>query len=166
MNRWADDPLGQANAATFQQALQDLGWTEGKNLRADYRWRGEFISSSAAELVKLAPDLILAAGSSNLAAVQQATRTILASFTTSKRPHQRCAIWRTTSPCQTPLARQHVVIEPNAGASFRHDRRERRLAHLELVAEALPPMAQVSERSCGNACWKNSSPVKDWKYGS
>jgi len=45
------------------------------------------------------------------------------------------------------LARQHVVIEPNAGASFRHDRRERRLAHLELVAEALPPMAQVSERS-------------------
>ena len=33
---------------------------------------------------------------------------------------------------------------------------------LELLAEALPPMAQ-SERSCGKACWKNSSPVKYWK---
>jgi putative tryptophan/tyrosine transport system substrate-binding protein len=86
MNRWADDPLGQANAATFQQALQDLGWTEGKNLRADYRWRGEFISSSAAQLVKLAPDLILAAGSSNLAAVQQATRTIPIVFTNVTDP--------------------------------------------------------------------------------
>jgi ABC-type uncharacterized transport system substrate-binding protein len=86
MNRWADDPLGQANAATFQQALQDLGWTEGKNLRADYRWRGESISSSAAELVKLAPDLILAAGSSNLAAVQQATRTIPIVFTNVTDP--------------------------------------------------------------------------------
>jgi len=72
MNFAADDPGGQSRVATFQKTLQELGWTEGKSLKIDYRWRG----ASAAELVKLAPDVIIVAGSSNLAAAQQASRTI------------------------------------------------------------------------------------------
>ena len=49
-----------------------MGWTEGQSFKIDYRWRG----ASAAELVKSAPDVIVVAGTSNLAAAQQASRTI------------------------------------------------------------------------------------------
>jgi ABC-type uncharacterized transport system substrate-binding protein len=76
MNTEADDPVGQARAAMFQQALQGLGWMEPTSIRIDYRWRGEPPASSAEELVKLAPDVIVAIGSSNLAAVQKETRTL------------------------------------------------------------------------------------------
>ena len=38
MNRAADDPQGQARVATFKQALQQLGWTEGRDVRMDTRW--------------------------------------------------------------------------------------------------------------------------------
>jgi putative ABC transport system substrate-binding protein len=86
MNTQADDPMGQTRVATFQQALQELGWTEGKNLRVDYRWRGARIASTAAELVKLAPEVIVAAGTSNLAAVQQASRTLPIVFVTVTDP--------------------------------------------------------------------------------
>ena len=34
----ADDPVGQAQAKAFQQSLQQLGWTDGRNVRIDYRW--------------------------------------------------------------------------------------------------------------------------------
>jgi hypothetical protein len=51
---WWDRPELQR----FHQALQELGWIEGKNLKLDYRWRGDSITSSIAELVKLEPDLI------------------------------------------------------------------------------------------------------------
>jgi putative tryptophan/tyrosine transport system substrate-binding protein len=76
MNTQADDPLGQPRAATFQETLQELGWIEGKSVKVDYRWRDQPIDLSAAELIKLAPDVIVAAGSSNLAAAQHASRTL------------------------------------------------------------------------------------------
>ncbi|MGA7581141.1 MAG: ABC transporter substrate-binding protein [Pseudolabrys sp.] len=72
LNYAADDPEGQSRVATFQKTLQELGWTEGQSFKIDYRWRG----ASAAELVKSAPDVIVVAGTSNLAAAQQASRTI------------------------------------------------------------------------------------------
>ena len=62
----ADDPEGQARIAAFLQGLQQLGWTDGRNVRIDYRWaRGDAdrIRKYAAELVALAPDVILASGS-------------------------------------------------------------------------------------------------------
>jgi putative ABC transport system substrate-binding protein len=72
MNFAADDPGGQTRVATLRTTLQELGWTEGNSFKIDYRWRG----ASAAEIVNLAPDVIVVAGTSNLAAAQQATRTI------------------------------------------------------------------------------------------
>jgi putative ABC transport system substrate-binding protein len=72
VNAHASDPVGQTRVATFHKALQELGWTESKNLKIDYRWQG----ASAAELIKSGPDVILAAGTSNLGAAQQASRTI------------------------------------------------------------------------------------------
>jgi len=38
MSQQADDPLGQASSAAFAQALQPLGWTDGRNVKIDYRW--------------------------------------------------------------------------------------------------------------------------------
>ena len=74
------DPESQARYATFKQALQQLGWIEGTNLRIDYRWGSigdsELVRRNAMELLALGPDLVLAAGSPNIAALQQATRTV------------------------------------------------------------------------------------------
>jgi putative ABC transport system substrate-binding protein len=79
VNRVADDPEEQARLAAFRQRLQELGWTEGRNLRIDYRWAAADADRSrtyAAELIALAPDVILAASSQNVAALQQ-TATIV-----------------------------------------------------------------------------------------
>ena len=65
MNRAADDPRGQVELAAFQQALQQLGWSDGRNIRIDTRWGENDVDRDrryAAELVALAPDLILATG--------------------------------------------------------------------------------------------------------
>jgi putative ABC transport system substrate-binding protein len=61
----ADDPEGQARIAAFLQGLQQLGWAEGRNLQIDTRWGAgdaDRFRKYAAELVALAPDVILAAG--------------------------------------------------------------------------------------------------------
>jgi ABC-type uncharacterized transport system substrate-binding protein len=75
----ADDPEGQARIAAFLQGLQQLGWTEGRNVRIDYRWSAGDADRArryAAELVALAPDVILASGTSTVGPLLQATRTV------------------------------------------------------------------------------------------
>ena len=74
----ADDPEGQARVAAFRQGLQQLGWTGGHDVQIETRWATSNIEARkhAAELVALAPDLILATGSPTVAALQQATRSV------------------------------------------------------------------------------------------
>jgi putative tryptophan/tyrosine transport system substrate-binding protein len=79
MNYRADEPEGQARVRAFIQGLQKLGWSEGSNLRIDTRWIGSDSGLSrryAAELVQSAPDVILAGGTANVAALQQVTRSV------------------------------------------------------------------------------------------
>ena len=79
MSRAAGDPEEQARFAGFLQGLQKLGWTDGRNVRIDYRWAAADADRSrtyAAELVALAPDVILASGSTSVAALLQTTRTV------------------------------------------------------------------------------------------
>ena len=74
-----DDPQSKIYSDAFVQSLQKLGWTVGRNLRIDNRWSGgdaERARKYAAELVALAPNVILAAGGRMLGPLQQATRTI------------------------------------------------------------------------------------------
>jgi len=74
-----DDPETVARHAAFEDALQALGWTVGRNVRIDYRSTGvdaNRIRKDTAELVALGPDVIVANGSFALASVQQATRAI------------------------------------------------------------------------------------------
>ena len=65
MNRAADDPDAQARITAFRQRLQQLGWTDGSNIQIDTRWGEDDVDrerKGAAELVALAPDIILASG--------------------------------------------------------------------------------------------------------
>src|SRR5262245_58600138 len=80
LNASSDDPQYQAWVGAFLQALALLGWTIGRNVRIDTRWAGAGnaaeIRRHAAELVALAPDVILAHGAGSVAALLQATRTV------------------------------------------------------------------------------------------
>jgi putative tryptophan/tyrosine transport system substrate-binding protein len=80
----ADDADAQARMAAFVQGLQQLGWTVGKNVRVDFRLAGidaDTLRKHAAELVALAPDVILAQSSPAIAPLLQATRTVPIVFT-------------------------------------------------------------------------------------
>src|ERR1700730_1380803 len=74
-----NDPTVQVNITAFRQALQKLDWTEGRNLRSDYRWGDANpgrIHAQAIELVSLKPDVILVSTSLALQPLQQQTRSI------------------------------------------------------------------------------------------
>ena len=73
------DPEAQAQIAAFREGLQKLGWTEGRNVRIDYRWAGadpELMQQFAKDLVALQHDLILSHTTPTTAALLQQTRTI------------------------------------------------------------------------------------------
>jgi putative ABC transport system substrate-binding protein len=79
VNLAADDPELPVRMAAFLQGMQALGWTDGVNMRIDTRWGAadaERIGRSAAELVALAPDVILASGTVTMEVLQKTTRTV------------------------------------------------------------------------------------------
>jgi putative ABC transport system substrate-binding protein len=71
-----DYPEGQARVAAFLRELQQLGWTEGRNIQIEYRWDTGDLRKAATELVTLSPDVILASSTPAVAALQQATSTV------------------------------------------------------------------------------------------
>jgi putative tryptophan/tyrosine transport system substrate-binding protein len=74
-----NDPEGQVRIAAFLQGLQQLGWTDGRNVRIDTRWTAgdaDRTRRQAAELIALAPDVVVATGTPTLGPLQQATRTV------------------------------------------------------------------------------------------
>jgi putative ABC transport system substrate-binding protein len=79
MGNAENDPNGPAFTGAFRQSLQDLGWTEGRNIRIDNRWaagKPDRALTYASEVATLAPDLVLANGTQVLTALQRATRRI------------------------------------------------------------------------------------------
>jgi putative ABC transport system substrate-binding protein len=75
----ADDPVAQAYIAALLQGLQEFGWTVGRNIRIDYRWgaaNAELKRRYVAELIALAPDVVVTTGDSNTAPLLQASRTV------------------------------------------------------------------------------------------
>jgi len=75
----ADHPDDQARYAAFLEALRQLGWTDGRNVRIEARWSAgdaAITRKYAAELVALAPDIIVATGGAGTAEILQATRTV------------------------------------------------------------------------------------------
>jgi putative ABC transport system substrate-binding protein len=80
----ADDAEGQARLAAFTQALKQLGWSDGRNLRIDTRWaNADDIHRHATELAALAPDVLVGGtGTATAAPLLQATRTVPIVFVT------------------------------------------------------------------------------------
>ena len=85
----ADDPESQRRMTAFVQGLQELGWTDGRNVRIDTRWSAadaDLGRKYAAELVALVPDVILASGGTVVGALLQASRTVPIVFTLTVDP--------------------------------------------------------------------------------
>jgi putative ABC transport system substrate-binding protein len=85
----ADDAIGQARVAAFLQGLGQLGWMVGRNVRVDIRWAAadaDHARGYAAELVALAPDVILASSGSVVGPLRRATRTVPIVFTETSDP--------------------------------------------------------------------------------
>ena len=85
------DPYGQSRIASLRQALQDLGWTEGRNLLFDYRWGAsaddpDRIRRYAIELVLLAPDVIVAGSGGIAVELKRTSRTVPIVFPTANDP--------------------------------------------------------------------------------
>jgi ABC-type uncharacterized transport system substrate-binding protein len=79
MGQLESDPQGQARVAAFREGLRELKWVEGNNISIDIRWgSGDAaqVSAFAAELVSLAPDVILGSNTPQMRALKQATQTI------------------------------------------------------------------------------------------
>jgi putative tryptophan/tyrosine transport system substrate-binding protein len=79
MNRTADDPEGPATFAALQQGMQQLGWSDGGNLRFDIRFGTNDIDRvrrDAAELVGLSPEVIIAGGTPGATALRRLTRSL------------------------------------------------------------------------------------------
>jgi putative tryptophan/tyrosine transport system substrate-binding protein len=85
----ADDPQSQRRLTAFVQGLQELGWTDGRNIRIETRWTAgdtDRMRRHAAELVALAPDVILASGGTVVGALLEASRTTPIVFTLTVDP--------------------------------------------------------------------------------
>ena len=79
INRGADDPQSEAGVAAFKQVLQQLGWSDGRNVQMDIRSGANDVDLTrryATELVALAPDVVLAVGTVAVTAMQHASRTL------------------------------------------------------------------------------------------
>ena len=80
---YENDPFAKLQLSALTQALADLGWTDGRNVRIDFRWHGDDINRIrvlAQELVGLQPDIILTQGTPATVALQRETRTIAIVF--------------------------------------------------------------------------------------
>jgi putative ABC transport system substrate-binding protein len=89
MNLPEADPESQRSLTALRQGMTALGWIEGRNIHIDYRWATDdpnSIRGSAAELVRLSPDIILASATDGLAAFQQETRAIPIVFVSVSDP--------------------------------------------------------------------------------
>jgi len=89
MARAESDAAFQTYLQAFRARIQELGWTEGNNVRIDYRWTAgilERFGTAAAELVALKPDVILADATPSVAALRMKTKTIPIVFVTVNDP--------------------------------------------------------------------------------
>ena len=85
----ADNPEGQERLAAFLETLQQLGWTDGHNLRTDIRWAqgdADSVGRYAKELVALEPDVILTSGTAPVAPLLRATRIVPIVFASATDP--------------------------------------------------------------------------------
>jgi putative ABC transport system substrate-binding protein len=124
MSLAADDKQAQARLAAFLQGLQELGWTDGRNVRIDIRWGAGDADRNrrhAAELVALAPDVILASGGSVVGTLLQATSTVPIVLIRSARGSSKA--WRAQAVTQPDFQFLTIALAGNGWSCSSRSRR-------------------------------------------
>jgi putative ABC transport system substrate-binding protein len=96
-----NEPVAKSFVSAFTEALADLGWTDGRNMRMDLRWGGTDVNrirALAQELVGLQPDIIVPTGTAAIVAVQRETRTIPIVFAAVADPVASSIVPRLNQP--------------------------------------------------------------------
>jgi putative ABC transport system substrate-binding protein len=129
-----NDPLTKPRISAFTQALADLGWTDGRNVRMDLRWYGSDINrirALAQELVALQPDIIVTNGTPATVAVQRQTRTIPILFVNVSDPVASGIVARLDRPSGNITG--FANLEASLGGKW-----------LELLAEIAPGLKRAA----------------------
>ena len=127
------DPEGQARVAAFRSGLQQLGWAEGQSIRIDYHWgisEPGRAQTRVAEVVKLAPDVIVANGTPALAALRRATSSIPVVFVVVTDPVGAGYVQSLARPGGNVTG--FSTFEPEIGSKW-----------LELLREMAPGLARA-----------------------
>jgi putative tryptophan/tyrosine transport system substrate-binding protein len=129
-----DGPTAKPANSAFTQALADLGWTDGRNVRLDIRWGGGDINRTRAlaqELVRLQPDIILTSTTVPTVAVQRETRTIPIVFVNASDPVASGIVPQLDRPGGNVTG--FASFEPSLGGKW-----------LELLSEIAPGLKRVA----------------------
>jgi putative ABC transport system substrate-binding protein len=129
-----NDPLYKPRVFAFTQALADLGWTDGRNVRVDLRWGGDDINrigALARELVGLQPDIILTSTTPATVAVQRETRTIPIVFSGVTEPIASGIVARLDRPGGNVTG--FAAVEASLGGKW-----------LELLSEIAPGLKRAA----------------------
>jgi putative ABC transport system substrate-binding protein len=123
-----NDPEGQLRATALREGLQKLGWVVGRNVQIDFQWGlgdADWLRSKAAQLLQLAPDVILANGTPAAKTMQQASRTVPVIFIAGSDPVVDGLVPNLAHPGGNLTG--FYVFEPSLGAKM-----------LELLKEIAP----------------------------
>jgi putative ABC transport system substrate-binding protein len=134
MEQDENDPVMKPRVSAFTQALADLGWTNGRNVRMDRPWYGGDINrirALAQELIGLQPDIILTNGTPATVAVQRETRTIPIVFANAADPVASGIVARLDRPGGNVTG--FAVFEPSLGGKW-----------LELLSEIAPGLKRAA----------------------
>jgi putative ABC transport system substrate-binding protein len=129
-----NDPLVNLRLSAFTQALADLGWTDGRNVRMDVRWYGDNINrirALAQELVGLQPDIILTSATAPTVAVQRETQTIPIVFANAADPVASSLVTRLDRPSGNTTG--FATLEASMGGKW-----------LELLSEIAPGLKRAA----------------------
>jgi len=128
------DPGARAWPAAFEEGLQKLGWSQGRNLRIDYRWAagdGERMRSYAVDFARMAPDIVVAVSTPVLQAIQQEIRSIPIVFIGVSDPEGAGFVASLARPGGN--ATGFANFEPSIGGKW-----------LQLLKELLPSLTRVA----------------------
>jgi putative tryptophan/tyrosine transport system substrate-binding protein len=142
-----NDPVAEARVSAFTQALADLGWNDGRNVRMDVRWGSgdtDRMRALAQELVGLQPDIIATNGTAATAAVQRETRTIPIVFVNVGDPVALNTVARLDRPSGNVTG--FVSLEASLGGKW-----------LELLSELAPGLKRAAIMFNPTSAMKKSS---------
>jgi putative tryptophan/tyrosine transport system substrate-binding protein len=128
------DPEGQLRAKAFRQELEKFGWVAGRNIQIDFQWglgNADWIRSAAAQLLQLAPDVILANGTPAAKIMQLSSRTVPVIFIAGSDPVLDGLVANLAHPGGNLTG--FYVFEPSLGPKL-----------LELLKEIAPHVARVA----------------------